>query len=82
MTNLPWSYVQIPGFAYKTVGYNLGCYTLGPWWGREEQTESVNLSLMIGTWVSHNSGIPVSKGNPVSCVQAGGNRNMSFALAS
>ena len=54
--------------------------SLGPWWGREEQSESVNISLMTGIVVSHNSGIPASDGNPVSCVQAGGNRNMSSTL--
>ena len=52
----------------------------GPWWGREEQTKSVNIPLMTGTEVSHNSGIPASEGNLVSCVQASGNRNMSSAL--
>ena len=52
-----------------------------PWWGREEQTESVHIPLMTGTEVSHNSGIPASKNNPVSCVQASGNANMSSALA-
>ena len=54
--------------------------SLGPWWGREEQIESVKVPLMIGTGVSHNSGIPASEGNLVSSVQAGGNRNMSSAL--
>ena len=54
--------------------------SLGPWWGREEQTDFVNVPLMTGIGVSHNSGIPFSKGNPVSCVQAGGNRNMSSTL--
>ena len=58
-----------------------GTGSLGPWWGREEQTKSVSVPLMTGTGVSHNSRIPASEGNPVSCVQAGGNRNMSFALA-
>ena len=53
----------------------------GPLWGKEEQTESMNVPLMIGTGMSHNFGIPTSKGNPVSCVQDGGNRNMSSALA-
>ena len=42
--------------------------SLGPWWRREEQTESVKVPLMTGTGVSHNSGILASKGNPVSCV--------------
>ena len=32
-----------------------------PWWGREEQTESVHVPLMIGTGVSHNSGIPAAE---------------------
>ena len=61
----------------------LGTYTSspGPWWGKEEHTESVNVPLMTETGVSHNSGIPASEGNPVSCVQASGNGNMSSALA-
>ena len=41
---------------------------LGPWWGREEQTESVNVPLMTGIGVSHKSRIPASEGNPTSCV--------------
>ena len=41
----------------------------------------MNVPLMIGIGVSHNSRIPVSEDNPVSCVQAGGNGNMSFAMA-
>ena len=53
----------------------------GPWWGREKQIDSVNVPLMIGTGVSHNSRILASKGNPVSCVQPGDNRNMSSTLA-
>ena len=56
--------------------------SLGPWWGRDEQTEFVNAPLMIGSEVSHNSGILASEGNLVSCVQAGDNSNMFFALAS
>ena len=44
-----------------------------PWWDKEEQTESVNIPLMTGTRVSHNSGILAFKGNLVSCIQAGGN---------
>ena len=40
----------------------------GPWWGREEQTESANVPLMIGIGVSHNFGILASEENPVSCV--------------
>ena len=53
-----------------------------PWWGKEEQTESTNVPLVIGTAVSHNSRIPASEDSPVSCVQAGGNGNMSSTLAS
>ena len=53
----------------------------GPWWGKEEQTESVNVPLMTGTEVSHNSRIPSFKGNPISCVQAAGNGNMFPVLA-
>ena len=36
---------------------------------------------MIGTVMYHNSGIPASMDNPVSCAQADGNSNMSFALS-
>ena len=54
--------------------------SLGLWWGKEEQTESVNVPLMNGTGVSHNYGIPTFEGNLVSCVQAGGNGNMFHAL--
>ena len=52
----------------------------GPWWGKKEQTESVNVPLMTGTEVSHNSGILASEGNPVSCVQTGGNGKMFPSL--
>ena len=52
----------------------------GLWWGKEETTASVHVLLTTGTRVSHNSGIPVSEDNPISCVQGGGNGNMSFAL--
>ena len=38
------------------------------------------IPLMIGTEVSYNSGIPTSKENPASGVQADGNGNMSPAL--
>ena len=55
--------------------------SLGPWWGKEEQTESMNVPLMTRTKVSYNSGIPASKGNPISCFQAGDNGNMFSALA-
>ena len=54
---------------------------LGPLRGREEQTASVHVPLMILTMVSHNSGIPASEGNLVSSVQAGGTGNMLSALA-
>ena len=49
--------------------------------GKEEQTESVHVPQMTGTRVSHNFGIPTSKDNFVSCVQVGGNGNMSSALS-
>ena len=52
-----------------------------PWWGREEQIESMKVPLMTGTRVSHNSGILGSKDNPVSCVHGGGNRNMFSVMA-
>ena len=52
----------------------------GPWWGREEQIESMNVPLMTRIGVSHNSRILAFKGNPVSCVQAGDNSNLFFAL--
>ena len=42
--------------------------SLGPWWGREEQTESVHVILMTGIGVSHNYRIPVSEDNHVSCI--------------
>ena len=58
-----------------------GTSSPGPRWGREEQTESVNVLLMTCTRVSHNFGILASEGNPVSCVQAGGNRNLFSVLA-
>ena len=55
--------------------------SLGPWWGKEEQTEFTNVPLMTGTGVSHNFGILAFEDNLVSNVQASGNRNMSSALA-
>ena len=55
--------------------------SLIPWWGKEKQSEFVHVPLMIGTGVPHNSGIPTSEDNPVSCVQAGGKGNMSSALS-
>ena len=42
---------------------------------------SVYVLLMTGIEVSHNSGIPASKDNLVSSVQADGNGNMSLALS-
>ena len=42
---------------------------------------SVYIPLMIGTEVSHNSGILVFEDNPASGVQANGNGNMSPALS-
>ena len=58
---------------------------LGPysplWASIESRKEIANVPLMTGTGVSHNSGIIASKGNPISCVQAGGDENMSFVLA-
>ena len=41
----------------------------------------MNVPLMTGTEVSHNSGILASEDSPVSCVHAGGNRNMFSGLA-
>ena len=52
-----------------------------PYWGVEEWTVSVQVPLMSETALSQNLGIPASRGNPVSYVQADGNRNMSSALA-
>ena len=53
----------------------------GPWRGKEEKIASVHAPLMNGTMVSYNSGIPASKGNPVSSVEAGGTRNTFSTLA-
>ena len=53
---------------------------LSPWQGREEQTAFMHVLLMIGTMVSHNSGILASKGNLVSSIQAGSTRNTLSAL--
>ena len=50
-----------------------------PFWGKEEQTTSAHVPPMIGTVMSHNSGIPTSVDNPVSCAQADGNGSMSSA---
>ena len=64
----------------QSPGTNIGSH--GPLWGREEQTKSMKVPLIIGTGMSHNSGIPTSEGNPISSVWAGGNRNMFSTLAS
>ena len=53
----------------------------GSCWGKERQTVSMHVPLMIRTEVSHNLGIPASMGNLVSCVQACGSDNMSYALS-
>ena len=49
-------------------------------WGKDEQTATAHVPLMIGTVVSHNYGILVSEGNPASYVQADGNINVSSVL--
>ena len=51
-----------------------------PWQGREEQIVSFHVPLMTWTMVSHSFGIPSSKGNPLSSVQASGIGNTLFAL--
>ena len=48
-------------------------------YGKERQTVSVHVLLMIGIKVSHNPRIPASMGNPVSFVQAGVNDIISSA---
>ena len=53
--------------------------SLGPCWGKEEQTASTHVPLMIETLMSHNSKILAFVDNSVSCAQADGNGNMSFA---
>ena len=53
--------------------------SLSLYWGKERQTVSVHVPLMIGTEVSHNPGIPTFVGNPVSCVQADASDRMSSA---
>ena len=56
-----------------------GIGSFGPCWGKEEQTASTHVPSMIGTMISHNSGIPTSVDNPVSYAQADGNGSMSSA---
>ena len=53
----------------------------GPWWGKEEQTESVYVLLMTRTGVFHYFRVPVLEDNFVSCVQASGNGKTFSALA-
>ena len=59
-----------------------GIYTgsIDPCLVKEEQTASVYAPLMTRIMVSHNSGIPTSKGNPVSIVQDGGIGNTLSTL--
>ena len=53
-----------------------------PHWGEKEQIVSALILLMIGTPLSHNSGIPASVDNPVSCAQADDNGRMSSSMSS
>ena len=53
--------------------------SLGPYWGKERQTVSVHVPLMIRIKVSHNPRIPAFVGNSVSCVHACGSDIMSSA---
>ena len=48
----------------------------GPWWGKDKQTASMHVPLMIGAEVSHNFGIPAFEDNPALGVQADGNSNI------
>ena len=52
----------------------------GPWQGREKQNASVHVPLMIGTMVSHSSGILAFEGNLVSSVQVDGTGNTLSSL--
>ena len=49
----------------------------GLYWVEKEQIVSAPVPLMTGTTLSHNSGIPASMDNPVSCAQADDNGSMS-----
>ena len=49
----------------------------GPCWGKEENTESAHVPLMIGTVVSLDPETPVSENSSTSCVLADGSGNMS-----
>ena len=45
----------------------------GPYRAVEERIVSSHVLLLTGTVLSQNPGIPVSRGNPSSCVQAADN---------
>ena len=49
----------------------------GRHWGEKEQIVFATIPLMTETMLSHNSGIPASVDNLVSCAQADGNGSMS-----
>ena len=49
----------------------------GPYWGKEEHTESAHVPLMIGTVVSPDPETPVSEDSSASCVPTDGSGNMS-----
>ena len=51
----------------------------GPHWDEKEQIVSTLVPLMTRTTLSHNSRIPASVDNLVSCAQADGNDSMSSA---
>ena len=51
-----------------------------PHWGEKEQTVSTPVPLMIGTALSHNSGILASESNPASYVKDDDSNNISSAL--
>ena len=48
--------------------HGTGTGSLSPWWGRDEQTKSMNVPSMTGTGVSHNSRILAFNDNLVSRV--------------
>ena len=54
--------------------------SLGPCWGKEEQTASVYVPLMTGIVASQPFGIPAFGGNPALYVQVYSSNNMSSAL--
>ena len=53
-----------------------------PYRGKKEQIVSVGVPLITRTVVSQHSGIPTSRGNPVSSVQADDNDSTLSALSS